>query len=119
MRTICAEAQLLADAARVLAARRVLEPVLERFAATPLDPGAVDELRSWLDDSYPPAAAALDRLRASAAAAPHPPAPLQSRLEPARRGRQGGSSPRLSTARSGRPAGRRSPPRAQRDGLHR
>ena len=32
MTTICADAQLLADAARVLAARQALEPLLERFA---------------------------------------------------------------------------------------
>ncbi len=73
MRTTCADGQLLADAARVLAAQRALEPVLERFADAPLDPCAAGELRCWLDDSYPRAAAALDRLRASDAAAPHPP----------------------------------------------
>jgi hypothetical protein len=77
--TICAEAQVLADAARVLEARRALEPVLERFAGAPLDPCAVAELRSWLDDSYPRAAAALDRLRASDAAAPHRRAPRRQR----------------------------------------
>ncbi len=77
MTTTCGDRQLLADAARVLAARRALEPVLERFADSPLDPVAVDELRSWLDDSYPRAAAALDRLRASDAAAPHPPRPVR------------------------------------------
>ncbi len=71
MTTTCGDRQLLADAARVLAARRALEPVLERFAGAPLDPVAVGELQSWLDDSYPRAAAALDRLRASDAAAPH------------------------------------------------
>ncbi len=71
MTTTCGDRQLLADAARVLAARRALEPVLERFAGAPLDPVAVGELRSWLDDSYPRAAAALDRLRASGAAATH------------------------------------------------
>jgi hypothetical protein len=83
MTTICAQAHVLADAARVLAARRALEPVLQRLADAPLDPCAVRQLRSWLDDSYPPAAAALDRLRASDAAAPHPPAP--TRLRPRRR----------------------------------
>jgi hypothetical protein len=71
MTTTCGDRQLLADAARVLAARRALEPVLERLAGAPLDPAAVGELRSWLDDSYPRAAAALDRLRASGAAATH------------------------------------------------
>jgi hypothetical protein len=91
MTTTCADAQLLADAARVLAARRELEPVLERFTDAPLDPSAVDELRSWLERSYPRAAAALDRLRASDAAAPHPPAPFRLRTRsrhPARQGRQ-------------------------------
>ena len=73
MTTICADTQLLADAARVLAAQRALEPLLERLADAPLDPRSVTELRSWLDNSYPRAAAALDRLRASDAAAPHPP----------------------------------------------
>jgi hypothetical protein len=70
--TTWTDGQLLADAARVLAARQALEPVLERLCDAPLDPVAVGELRWWLDDSYPPAAAALDRLRASDAAAPHP-----------------------------------------------
>ena len=70
--TTCGDRQLLADAARVLAARRALEPVLERLADAPLAPVAVHELRCWLDDSYPRAAAALDRLHASDAAAPHP-----------------------------------------------
>ncbi len=69
--TTCTDRELLADAARVLAARRELAPVLERFADAPLDPVAAAELRAWLDDSYPRAAAALDRLRASDAAAPH------------------------------------------------
>ena len=79
MTTICGDRELLADAARVLAARRELEPVLERLAGAPLDPVAVGQLRSWLDDSYPRAAAALDRLRASGAAAPHAPrAPRRS-----------------------------------------
>lgn len=73
MTTICADAQLLADSARVLAARQALEPLLERFADAPMDPCAAKQLRSWLDDSYPRAAAALDRLRASGAAAMHPP----------------------------------------------
>ena len=83
MRTICADAQLLADTARVLAARRALEPGLERSADAALDPCAVNELRSWLDGSCPRAAAALDRLRASDAAAPHPPwrTALQQRPE--------------------------------------
>ena len=71
--TICGDTQLLAATARVLAARRALEPVLEQLADAPLNPSAVNELRSWLDGSYPRAAAALDRLRASDAAAPHPP----------------------------------------------
>ena len=75
MTTICADAQLLEDAARALAARSALEPLLERFAHAHLDPRAVGELRSLLDDSYPRPAAALDRLRASDAAAPHLPAP--------------------------------------------
>jgi hypothetical protein len=79
MTTTCGDRQLLADAARVLAARRALEPVLERLADAPLDPVAVRELRSWLDDSYPRAAAALDRLRASDAAAPHPMRPAGPR----------------------------------------
>jgi hypothetical protein len=116
MTTICAEAQLLADAARVLAARCALEPVLERFAGAPLDLSAVDELRSWLDDSYPPAAAALDRLRASAAAATHPPAFPQLRPRLARRGRQGGPAAR---GRPGRPAAQGRPSRSQRQGRHR
>jgi hypothetical protein len=90
MTTMCAaDAQLLADAARVLAARRELEPVLERFTDAPLDPCAVDELRLWLDSSYPRAAAALDRLRASAAAAPHPPAPPRLWARSRRTGRPG------------------------------
>ena len=88
MTTTCVHAQLLADAARVLAARRELEPVLERFTDAPLDPCAVDELRSWLDSSYPRAAAALDRLRASDAAAPHPLTPLRPRPQPQYGGRQ-------------------------------
>jgi len=75
MTTICADAQLLADAARVLAARRELQPLWERFTEAPLEAGRVNELRCWLDSSYPRAAAALDRLRASDAAAPHHPAP--------------------------------------------
>lgn len=78
MTTTCADRALLADAALVLAARRTLEPVLERFADAPLDPVVVGELRSWLDGSFPRAAAALDRLRASDAAALQP--------APARRG---------------------------------
>ena len=69
--TTCTDRQLLADAARVLAARQEIAPVLERLALAPLDPAAVRELRLWLDDSYPSAAAALDRLRVSDAAAPH------------------------------------------------
>jgi len=73
--TICADAQLLAEAARALAARPELVPVLECFSDRPLNPCTVDELRSWLDGSHPRAAAALDRLRASDAAAPHHPAP--------------------------------------------
>ena len=77
MTTTCGDRQLLADAARVLAARRALEPLLERVAGAPLDPVAVGELRSWLDDSYPGAAAALDRLRASGAAAQHPLRPVR------------------------------------------
>jgi hypothetical protein len=92
MTTTCDDRRLLTDAARVLAARRALEPLLERFAGAPLDPVAVTELRSWLDDSYPRAAAALDRLSASGAAAPHPPGrgvgpvrPLGTR-RPGRRG---------------------------------
>jgi hypothetical protein len=128
MTTICAEAQLLADAARVLAARRALQPVLERFADAPLNPSAVDELRSWLDDSYPPAAAALDRLRASAAAATHPSALPQPRLTLARRGRQGAPAARGRTVRPaaqggpgrpGRPATQGRPSRCQRQGRHR
>ena len=71
MTTTWTEGQLLADAARVLAAHKALEPVLERLHDAPLDAATVGELRWWLDDSYPPAAAALDRLRASDAAAPH------------------------------------------------
>ena len=71
--TICADARLLADTARALAARRALEPVLERLADAWLNPCSWDELTSSLDGSHPPAAAALDRLRASDAAAPHPP----------------------------------------------
>ena len=82
MTTIYVEGQLLADAARVLAARRALEPVLERLTDAPLDPCAINELRSWLFDSYPRAAAALDRLRASDAAAPHHPAPLRGQPRP-------------------------------------
>ena len=73
MTTTCPDAQLLADAARVLAARRALEPVLESLADAPFDPCAVNELRFWLDHAYPRAAAALDRLRASDAVAPHRP----------------------------------------------
>ena len=76
--TTCADRQLLADAAQVLAARRELGPVLERFADAPMDPVAVRELRSWLDDSYPRAAAAFDRLKASDAAAPQPRRVLRS-----------------------------------------
>lgn len=72
MTTMCSDRQLLADAARVLSARRALAPLLERFQDAPLDPVAVVGLQSWLDDSYPRAAAALDRLRASDAAAQHP-----------------------------------------------
>ncbi len=75
--TTCTDRQLLTDAARVLAAREELGPVLERFADAPLDPAAAGALRSWLDDSYPRAAAALDRLRASGAAAPHRPRALR------------------------------------------
>ena len=86
--TTCGDRQLLADAARVLAARRALEPLLDRMADAPLDPVAVGELRSWLDDSYPRAAAALDRLRASGAAAPHTHRPVRSR-GPRRPGRHG------------------------------
>ena len=71
--TICADAQLLAATARVLAPRRAIEPVLEQLADGALDTSAVNELRSWLGGSDPRAAAALDRLRASDAAAPHPP----------------------------------------------
>jgi hypothetical protein len=83
MTTTWTEGQLLADAASVLAARRAIEPVLERLSDAPLDPVAVGELRWWLDDSYPRAAAALDRLRASDAAAPHAP----RRLRPVAAGR--------------------------------
>jgi hypothetical protein len=64
------EGPVLADAARVLAARRSLDPLLARLADAPLDPGAVGALRVWIEESYPPAAAALDRLRASGATAP-------------------------------------------------
>ena len=85
MTTTWTDGQLLADAARVLAARQALEPVLERLYDAPLDPAAVGELRGWLDDSYPRAAAALDRLRASDAAAPHRVRRL--RTVPARRSR--------------------------------
>ncbi len=72
MTTICADAQVLANAAQVLAARREVEPVLGGFSDLPLSPWTLEELRSWLDCSSPRAAAALDRLRASNAAAPHP-----------------------------------------------
>jgi hypothetical protein len=64
------EGPVLADAARVLAARRSLDPLLARLADAPLDPGAVGALREWLEEAYPPAAAALDRLDASGATAP-------------------------------------------------
>ncbi len=64
------EGPVLADAACVLAARRSLDPLLARLAYGPLDPVAVVALREWLDESYPPAAAALDRLHASGATAP-------------------------------------------------
>ena len=64
------EGPVLADAARVLAAHRSLDPLLARLAEAPLDPTAVDALRVWLEESYPPAAAALDRLDASGATAP-------------------------------------------------
>jgi hypothetical protein len=53
MTTICADAQMFADAAPVLAARRPLEPVLERLADAPLEPGAMNDVRSWVDNSYP------------------------------------------------------------------
>lgn len=86
--TICADAQLLAEAARALAARPELVPVLECFSDRPLNPCTVDELRSWLDGSHPRAAAALDRLRASDAAAPHPLTPLRPRPQPQYGGRQ-------------------------------
>jgi hypothetical protein len=128
MTTICAEAQLLADAARVLAARHALEPVLERFADAPLDPCAVDELQSWLDDSYPSPAAALDRLRASAAAAPHPPALPQPRLRLAVPRRPGRPAARSRPKRPGahsrpaaqvEPAAQGRPGRPQRQGRHR
>jgi len=61
--------RLLADAALVFAARSALDPLLDRLAATPMDQAVVDGLRLWLDESYPRAAAALDRLDASIAAA--------------------------------------------------
>lgn len=83
MRTTSApEGRALADAARVLAARRALAHVLDRLADAPLDPAAVGALRDWLDESYPPAAAALDRLRASGATAPprRSPAPCRRGL---------------------------------------
>ncbi len=74
----CTDRQLLADAAQVLAARRELSPLLERFADAPMDAGAVRDLRAWLDDSYPRAAAAFDRLRASDAVAQPPRRALRS-----------------------------------------
>ncbi len=72
MTTITAERSLLADAARVLATHRALDPLLDRLASAPFDPCVVDELRTWLDVSYPYAAAALDRVQASGATAPPP-----------------------------------------------
>ncbi len=78
MTTTRTDRAVLTDAARVLAARHALEPVLQRLARTPLDPVAVGQLRSWLDDSYPRAAAALDRLRASDAAALQTPGPRRA-----------------------------------------
>ena len=68
-----AEGGLPADAAELLAARRALDPPLERLAATPVDHAAVEGLRAWLGESYPHAAAALDRLEASGATAPPSP----------------------------------------------
>jgi hypothetical protein len=67
--TTTARRRLLADAALVFAAHSALDPLLDRLAATPMDDGAVQGLRIWLDESYPCAAAALDRLDASSAAA--------------------------------------------------
>jgi hypothetical protein len=80
MTTICADAQLVADAAGVLAALRAREPDLERSPDAPLDPCPVNEPTSWLDSSDTRAAAALDRLRASDAAAPHPPGAVRAAL---------------------------------------
>lgn len=89
------EGPVLADAARVLAARRALDPLLSRLTDAPLDPVAVGALREWLEESYPPAAAALDRLHASGATAPprrggrrYGPAPATTPLHRPRRGQR-------------------------------
>src|SRR5947209_8400572 len=78
MRTTTTDDCLLADAAHVLAARSALDPLLDRLASAPLDHSAVEGLRAWLDESYPCAAAAPDRLEASSAAA-SPSSPQSSR----------------------------------------
>ena len=56
------EAGCLADAAAVLAARQRVDALLCRLILQAFDVDAVDQLRRWIDEEYPPAAAAWRRL---------------------------------------------------------
>ena len=92
------EAGCLADAAAVLAARQRVDALLCRLSLQAFDVDAVDQLRRWIDEEYPPAAAAWRRLHNLAPFTAEllrevPPADLFSRvgsLPPASSSRVGG-----------------------------
>lgn len=52
----------LADAAAVLAARQLVDPLLLRLITQPFDVDAVDDLRRWIDEVFPLAVPAWLRL---------------------------------------------------------
>lgn len=60
-RTVRAPVNLV-DAAVVHAAREELGPLIEQWGRAPLDPEVVASVQDWLDEEYPPVAAALERL---------------------------------------------------------